>query len=477
MPLTLITGPANAGKAGRVLDAFRAALDRDPLLVVPRFEDVVHYQRELAGRGAVFGGGVLRFAWLWREIARRTGTGAAPAGPLLRRRLVEAALARSELRVLAGSARSPGFAPALLRLIDELQAAAIEPEDVARGAARAQARELAAVYAEYRRALERAGRADDAALARGALAGVRAEPARWGGTPVFLYGFDDFTGLELEAIGALAGPVGADVTASLTFQDGHPAFAGRARTAARLRELSASEERLPARTEYYAPAARAPLHHLERRLFSGGESEAVDPGEAVELHEAGGERSEVELAAASVLALLRDGVPAREIAVVLREPEEPAELVAGVFHAYGLPVAAALRLPLGRTAFGRALLGLPRCELAEGTGGHLPAYLRAPGLLREPQAVDRLEADLRRAGVRSAARARERWEDDHPELDELEALARAARGGIAPLVETVAARARWLLTAPHRGTAPRLAADEREDAAAYAAVAAVLGEL
>src|SRR5882757_10892845 len=113
MPLTLITGPANAGKAGRVLDAYRAALAREPLLVVPRFDDVARYQRELAGRGAVFGGGVLRFAWLWREIALRAGTRGALAGPLLRRRLLEAAIARADLRAMAGSAVAPGFAPAL----------------------------------------------------------------------------------------------------------------------------------------------------------------------------------------------------------------------------------------------------------------------------------------------------------------------------------------------------------------------------
>src|SRR2546421_6064497 len=114
MPLTLITGPANAGKAGRVLDAYRAALDREPLLVVPRFEDVARYQREIAGRGAVFGGGVLRFAWLWREIAERAGTRGALAGPLLRRRLLEAAVAGADLHAMAGSAAAPGFAPALL---------------------------------------------------------------------------------------------------------------------------------------------------------------------------------------------------------------------------------------------------------------------------------------------------------------------------------------------------------------------------
>jgi ATP-dependent helicase/DNAse subunit B len=479
MPLTLITGPANAGKAGRVLDAYLAALDREPLLVVPRFEDVARYQRELAGRGAVFGGGVLRFAWLWREIALRAGTSAALAGPLLRRRLLEAAIARAELRAMAGSAAAPGYAPALLRLIDELQGEAIGPADLAAAleGERAQARELGAVYSAYRAALDRAGRVDEAGLARAALAGLRATPERWRATPVFLYGFDDFTGLELQAIEALAADVGADVTAALTFEDDHPAFAGRARTALRLRSLAVTEERLPARAEYYLPAARTALHHVERTLFSSGSPARIDPGEAVALHEAGGERSEIELAAAAALDLLRAGVPAPEIAVVLRDPEDQAELVAGVFAAYGVPAAVALRLPLARTALGRALIGILRCALAEGTSDELIAYLRAPGLLREPQAVDRVEADLRRAGERTALRARERWEADHPDLDELDQLARAARDGIAPLAEAAAARARWLLTAPHRGGAPRLEREEREDAAAYAAAAAVLQEL
>ncbi len=52
MPLTLITGPANAAKAGAVLERFRAALALEPLLVVPTAADVEHYQRELAGGGS-----------------------------------------------------------------------------------------------------------------------------------------------------------------------------------------------------------------------------------------------------------------------------------------------------------------------------------------------------------------------------------------------------------------------------------------
>ena len=67
VPLTLVTGPANAAKAGVVLGAFREALARsgslrlpapEPLLVVPTAADVEPYQRELAAAGAVFGGEV-----------------------------------------------------------------------------------------------------------------------------------------------------------------------------------------------------------------------------------------------------------------------------------------------------------------------------------------------------------------------------------------------------------------------------------
>jgi len=73
MALTLVTGPANAAKAGAVLERLRAARPRDPLLVVPTAADVEHYQRELAGSGIVFGASVLTFRNLVRDSARQRG--------------------------------------------------------------------------------------------------------------------------------------------------------------------------------------------------------------------------------------------------------------------------------------------------------------------------------------------------------------------------------------------------------------------
>ena len=74
MPLTLITGPANAAKAGAVLERFRAAIPREPVLVVPTAADAEHYQRELSAEGIVVGAEVVTF---WTLIRSFSGSGSA----------------------------------------------------------------------------------------------------------------------------------------------------------------------------------------------------------------------------------------------------------------------------------------------------------------------------------------------------------------------------------------------------------------
>ena len=127
MPLTLVTGPANAAKAGYVLERLREVLHREPLLVVPTSADVVHYQRELAAGGVVFGAQVLTFSWLVRELGRVAGVSARPLGPVARERVVRAAIADARLRRLAPSAAAPGFAAAAGALFAELQRSLVEP--------------------------------------------------------------------------------------------------------------------------------------------------------------------------------------------------------------------------------------------------------------------------------------------------------------------------------------------------------------
>ena len=123
--------------------------------------------------------------------------------------------------------------------------------------------------------------------------------------------------------------------------------------------LAAEHRRLEARAEYYAPGARAALHHLERSLFEPGPAR-VDAAGAVRLLEGGGERAELELVAGEVRALLDGGMSREEIAVVHRTPSAVAELLGEVFAARGIPYALERRVRFANTAIGGALVGALR---------------------------------------------------------------------------------------------------------------------
>src|SRR3954467_12450337 len=208
MPLTLITGPANAAKAGAVLERLRAALASDPVLVVPTSADAAHYARELAGAGVGFGAAVTTFPRLMRDIARTAGVRGRPLGRLARDRVVRAAIRDVELRVLAASAKSPGFADALGDLFTELQRSLASPGRFGAavrawreaGTAPPHAAELGALYSAYHRRVEALGAVDADGLARAALDRLR---EGWDGRPLLLYGFDDLTPAQLDLVETL----------------------------------------------------------------------------------------------------------------------------------------------------------------------------------------------------------------------------------------------------------------------------------
>ena len=127
------------------------------------------------------------------------------------------------------------------------------------------------------------------------------------------------------------------MTVSLTYEPGRAALAARAEAVEALRPLAERVMDLPAVDDYYAPAAREALHHLERHLFEPG-APRVPPGGAVGLLEAGGERAEAELIAAEVLSLRRAGVPGEQIAIVLRSPTRGAGVLTRVLSQYEIAV-------------------------------------------------------------------------------------------------------------------------------------------
>jgi ATP-dependent helicase/DNAse subunit B len=487
VPLTLVTGPANAEKARVVLDGYRQAADRAPLLVVPTFADVVRYRDELAADGLVFGTAIVRFRHLAGEMARRAGVRGRSLTYLQRDRVAAAAIASVPLHLLRRSARTPGFAHALVRLAGELEQGRVDPPRftqalrawAADGSRAAYAEELAALYAAYRGALERMGRMDDDLRLAAAVDGLRADPDRWGGRPVFVYGFDDLRPLQREAIAVLASA--ADVTVSLTFEAGRYAFAGRTETVEALRPLAGRVVELPATADHYGAPA---LHHLERRLFEPPEDGALfdaaapDPADAITLMQGGGERAELELVAAEVARMIRaDGVPPEEIAVVARDVQAVAHQLRRVFATAGVPVALERRAIFGHTPLGAGLVALLRCALLDGTAEDLLTWLRTPGLLREPAFADRLEAYARQEGARTAAAARELWEREHWPLDAIDRIAAAHERGPRQLMEALSAELAARFAAPYARQAAILDGAQAADARVLAAGRRALGDL
>jgi len=467
-----------------VLGGLRARLGDEPILVVPTVADVEHAQRELAERGAIFGARVMRFDWLFREIAGRAGFGGREASEFQRELIVEDAVRSARLELLADSAAQPGFVRAAARFFAELGAVR-DSTSAARftsalrrwagdGPRRRYAEEIAAIYRAYRDGLESAGLYDAEAYAWHALDALRVKKEAWRRTPVFVYGFDDFDGLQLDALETLSN-CDAQVTASLPFERGRLAFKAVSGVWQELLAMGAEELELPPLDDHYTPESRGALHHVERRLFEDEPGELVDPGSAVSFHSSGGERAEVELAAARVLQLLRAGVPPGDVAVVFRDPGRYSSLLEQVFGAYGIPYSIDRKLPFGHTGIGRGLLALIRASGPVGSADDLLAYLRTPGLLRVPGFADSLEAEVRRDGARRATDARQRWERDRWPLDELDRLATARN--TEAFARELAGRLERLFAAPYERTATVLSGLQLDDARALSSAQRALAEL
>lgn len=471
VPIELVTGPANAGKAQAVLEALRAQLARggEPLLVVPTSADQARYRRELAGTAtATFGVRVERFEGLLAEVARCAGRCEAPIGVLAR----ECALAALAARSLGTSGGAPsGIAGALGELIAELEVSRIEPQRLHDAVAKlphdgGQLRRLADVFAAYRALLERAGRTDRELRSVQALDDLRRKPALWGERPVLLYGFDSFTELEMDTIETLGAAVDAPVTVSLTYEPGRVALADRAEAFERLRPHSRAHRELPARADYYAPRSRAALHHLERSLFEDAPAGASPPCEALSLLEGASPRAELELVAGEVRALLDEGLRSEEIAIVHRTPQAIAGVLAEVLEDFDVPHAVSEQARFGQTALGRALSGLMRCATGEGRLGDLLAWLRAPGMLERPELADLLEARALRRNLLDSGSARALWEADRWPLERIDRLSAAAHAGPRRLVELLLAELESLFLAPRRHAAAVLAQHELLEARA-----------
>ncbi len=416
MPLKLILGPPNSGRAGLVRRRYLDALERDPVLLLPTIDDVFAFERELcdprAEAGAALGGTVLTFGALFGQISTVAGRPpGAVLSPAQRRRCVEVAVEglTGRLGPLRRSAGRPGFAAAFARLLDELQAAGVAPRDVEASAGTlegsAYLADVATLFAGYESARRRSGRLDAAGVAREAIALLRADPAPWSGRPVFLYGLDDLTPAQFDLVGALTAQT--EVTVAVPFEPGNEALAARGRLLGQLRTLQPVEETIvepdPANT------ASAQLYALARGF---GDPEATsdplpEPSDLTLLRSAG-TRAEAEAIAAEVSRLVHAGAVPDEIAVALRDPGRRGPEVEAALEANGIAAALEAEVPVASTSVGGAVVALLETAFGSGRAADLLRYLRGPSGF-SPGRVDWLERAIRRGRIADAETALARW--------------------------------------------------------------------
>ncbi len=465
MGLSLITGPANAGKVALLLQRYLDVLSDEPVLIVPSRSDVEGAEHDLLRlSGALLGGTIGTFDDLFTSIAMTGGESrqviSEAQRALLARRVVAAS--RAAMNGLGRSARFGGFADALLGAVNELEAGLLDPEDLDG--------DLAALYTAYRAELDRMGVWDRHLLRRHAAERVGSDLGSWGGEPVFAHGFEDLTGAEWALLHALAGR--SEVTVSLPYEPGRPAFASLQRTSDDLARLADGRiEELPAR---FADVARPAIAHLERGLFEDTGRPAPPLEGAIRFFEAAGARGTLELVAEELLELVRGGVSPEQIGVVCPSLDRLGSPLETALGTLGVPFAIEAPVRLGRTPYGQSLLRLLRFAWLEGGRRDLYAFLRSPYSNLTRSHVDFLEGRLRGRAVDSASRVEEetiRLRDGQP-LPALELLRSAPT-----TLDGVEAVAASMLRSAHGLTAPPVGEASRQDLRAHDAVLRLLGEL
>jgi ATP-dependent helicase/DNAse subunit B len=397
MALSLVVGPAHAGKVALLLERFLDVLGSDPWLVVPNRVDVDRVERDLVRRRpALFAGTIGTFEDLFRHIAE-DGDGLPVASELQRTLVSRRAVASSQLEGLSSSAATAGFADTLLQTIGELESGLVDVDRLDG--------DLLQLVTAYRDELGRMGLRDRDGVRRQAVERLRGELEAWSDAPVFAYGFEDLTGAEWALLEALAART--EVIVSIPYEPGRIAFAALERTVGDLAELARGAiEELPRSSPATTPAA---LVHLERELFSDDAS-AISLDGSIRFLEGAGTRGTVELLASEIVALVRGGTAAERIAVVCESVDRWRAPLEAALSQLEVAFAVEHGRRLGETALGRALISVLRYEWLGGDRGDLFAFLRTPFSGLERRSVDFVEGRLRGRAVVERARIDEESE-------------------------------------------------------------------
>lgn len=519
--LRLLIGPPNAGKLGFVPVWYERLAARAPVVVVPTHPDVDPLTLELTRRvGPLFGAcPVCTFADL---VAARTRPSAAqsppPASALERALLMEPILRETQFEAFGSVSSFPGAVEAALRLVQELREGELDPQGVEHGLQRwslagggAVAGDAGRLVSAYDDRLARAGRCDQADVIRRAIVSC----AEWR-RPVALYGFDSFTPVQRSLVRMLAARV--PVLMVLTHDSGRAVQGAVGEEVALWQAVADVTVRVPRQLHAFASPELAELDRLYLSAegaastpSAGSSASAAEPatpsagppagasapcaglppeaavpesaprddalGDGVRLLLSSGRRNEVESVGGEVVRLMRAGISADEIVVLVRRVAPWRRLVEQVFRSYGIPHRVDAEIPFFETGLGQALINALR-GAATADLDRLLAYLRSPYHNGGHATVDELEVGLRRTRNTRGPTMLAAVSETFPEaLAGLGATLSRDEGGDLVVDPDALARVVWQMVQEAARAHPFGSTELEEDVAAGAAATAALEQL
>jgi len=416
--LTLITGPAGAGKTSFVLDEIRQKAEKQNArltMIVP--EQYSHGAEralcEACGDGIGLRAEVVSFSRLCSRVLAETGGVQGKALDAGGRMLVmQRALSAVSPALKIYGAGVPGtdFLSGLLDAYDEMRACRIggltleETAERLEGSLSEKLRDLAAVFSAYRAMIPED--CYDPADRLDAL-GEQIGKSRFGlEGPVYVDGFGDFTAQERVVMEQLLRK-GCDLTVCLTcgeLSGLEPEFALPRMTAARLyrcAEDAGTEVRhvaLSAEREYRAEA----LRKYCGSLFLPEDGGVTDAGGTIRIFHAASRSEECELAAAKTLELVQKGARWRDIAVVARGWDSYGQEAVSIFEKYAIPVHITENRPVLERPVLAFLTGLLDVIRGGWESGDVFACLKTGMLGISAEDLDRLENYVHKWNIRGS---------------------------------------------------------------------------
>ncbi len=331
--MVLLSGPSGSGKTERILRKLREFLADgrgDFLLLTPTATLAEHLRNRLAREGFVFP--PERIETL-SGFLHNLCPGLKEAGYAAERLVLDGVLGGNAPPVFSEVASFPGFRQAVANLISEFQLAGCDAPALERLYRRAELssaadRAFLAIFGAVERELAKRGLETRAGLLRAAAKRVQ-EAGLLELREIYLDGFESFSNLELDLIGALSKACAVTVTLPLTVASGS--------SRERLKGLGFREEQLE--------RVRA---LPERRLFVA----ANDAQEAEEI-------------ARRILEQRASGVPFRHTGVIVRSEMPFVPVLRTAFDRFGIPAHYYFGSRLGAHPVVRFLCGVVQSLLAD----------------------------------------------------------------------------------------------------------------